>query len=149
MSKLAEKEKRLVFAKKGVILFPKSGAAILTNNRAILGKDAYIVGHLAGLEVKKGISSLYIYYAYCSKNMQDYVQNISYPSLSLSTIKNIKLIVPYSNEKPDLAKQEIIAKQLYELEKLKDEVRNRLERQLNNLDLLKQSILNQAFQGNL
>lgn len=149
VSELAEKEKRLVFAKKGVILFPKSGAAILTNNRAILGKEAYIVGHLAGLEAKKDISSLYIYYAYCSKKMQDYVPNISYPSLNLSTIKGIELLVPYYNEKPDLAKQEIIAKQLYELEKLKDELRDRLEGQLDSLDLLKQSILNQAFQGKL
>ena len=44
------KKENLVLAKKGTLLFPKSGAAIMTNNRALLSVDSYIVSHLAAIE---------------------------------------------------------------------------------------------------
>lgn len=55
----AIEELNLVKAEKGTILFPKSGAAITTNNRAVLGIDAFIVSHLAALKPKEGIADTY------------------------------------------------------------------------------------------
>lgn len=51
VNELAVRDCGLKLAKAGTILFPKSGAAIYTNSRAVLGIDAYIVSHLAAIEV--------------------------------------------------------------------------------------------------
>ena len=91
-------------ATKGTILFPKSGAAITTNNRAILGVDAFIVSHLAALKPKEEIANTYFIYSWlCLTDMAQYMENPGYPSLKLSTVSNINIPLP------PLAKQRRIA----------------------------------------
>jgi len=64
---LAIKELNVIKAEKGTILFPKSGAAIVTNNRAILGIDAFIVSHLAALKPLSELAdTFFVYYWLCS-----------------------------------------------------------------------------------
>ena len=92
-------ELKLVSAKPGTILFPKSGAAILTNNRALLRRNAYIVSHLAAIEPDESRwLSEWVYYWLCLVDMKHFLQNIAYPSLKLSTIKQIPIPVPYPND---------------------------------------------------
>jgi len=140
----AVKELRLVKANKGTILFPKSGAAILTNSRAILGEDAYIVSHLAAVEPFYGVlETLWAFYWLCTVDMGRYIDNPAYPSLRLSKIR--ELLIPL----PPLEEQKRIANYLQEVhEKIKElkEVQAKTEEEIK---LLEQSILEKAFRGEL
>ncbi|MFH1642360.1 MAG: restriction endonuclease subunit S [Nanoarchaeota archaeon] len=84
------KQERLTLAKKGTLIFPKSGAAITTNNRGILGIDDYIVSHLAAIEpIENKILPKWLYYYFLILDMVTYCDNPGYPSLQLSIIKNL------------------------------------------------------------
>ncbi|MEN9980036.1 MAG: restriction endonuclease subunit S, partial [candidate division WOR-3 bacterium] len=139
---IAIKELNLVKAEKGIILFPKSGAAIATNNRAILGIDAYIVSHLAAVRANYGIVDLYfVYYWLCNINMGDYMENIGYPSLKLSKIKQIPIPLP-----PLSVQRRIVAK----IKEMMDEVertRTACETQLEAVKALPSAYLRQVFES--
>ncbi len=69
INKKAVEDLKPIYAKKGTIVFPKSGAAILTNNRAILGIDCYIVNHLAPIETnEKKLINKFFYFWVCNKD---------------------------------------------------------------------------------
>ncbi|MEO0005467.1 MAG: restriction endonuclease subunit S [candidate division WOR-3 bacterium] len=141
---IAIKELNLVKAEKGIILFPKSGAAIATNNRAILGIDAYIVSHLAAVRANYGIVDLYfVYYWLCNINMGDYMENIGYPSLKLSKIKQIPIPLP------PLSVQRRIVAELKEKMADVEKLRLSIEKQLETINALPQAILRKAFRGEL
>ena len=82
---------RLVRARAGTTVFPKSGAAILTNSRALLGADMYIVSHLAALSPKENTDPVYIYFFMLGVDMKKHIPNISYPSINLAAIKKIEI----------------------------------------------------------
>ncbi len=145
----AIKEKRLVLAQKGTVLFPKSGAAILNNNRALLGVDAYIVNHLAAITPMGNIDSRFLFYFLCNIDMAQYIPNPSYPSLRLSEIKQIKLFLPVKNGQPDIAEQKRIADRLDKLYMQVEQLKVKYKEQLDCWFKLKQSLLNKAFQGEL
>jgi len=140
----AVRELRLVPAKSGTILFPKSGAAILTNTRAILGEDAYIVSHLAGIEPRRdALENLWAFYWLCTVDMAQYIDNPAYPSLRLSKIRQI--LIPL----PPLEEQKRIVAYLQEVqEKIKalKEAQAQTEVELKRLE---QAILEKAFRGEL
>lgn len=86
---------RPVHAKAGTIVFPKSGAAINTNSRAILGTDAYVVSHLAMITAKEGITlSEWLYFWFCSFDLASLSRTTSLPSVRLSDIKELKIPLP-------------------------------------------------------
>ncbi len=115
----AVSEKKLRKAKRGSIVLPKSGASILTNSRAILGVDAYIVSHLAILEPNVSLlDSFYLYYWLCIIDMTSFSQSDSgYPSLRLSDIAKIEIPTP------PLSEQRRIVKRIEELTKRVEETR--------------------------
>lgn len=120
-----EKEK-LVFAKKGTLLFPKSGAAILTNNRALLGIDAYIVSHLAAIEPKEGKAiSKWLFYSFRQLNMLNYCENPGYPSLKLSRLSKIMIPVPPIEEQQKIVDK--LDKQMAQIEMMKTEAEEQME----------------------
>jgi type I restriction enzyme S subunit len=135
---------RLRLAKAGTILFPKSGAAILTNSRAILGVDAYIVSHLAAIEpLPDRLDTYWAYFWLCTVDMKEFIDNPSYPSLRLSEIS--KLIIPL----PPLEEQHRIVAYLQDVqEKIRalKEVQAQTEAELKRLE---QAILDKAFRGEL
>ena len=89
----------LVKAKKGTVVFPKSGAAIATNNRSILGVDGYIVSHLMALEADRElVCPEWIFYALRCVDMMHYANNPSYPSLKVAAVKKIKIPLPPLSE---------------------------------------------------
>jgi|GEM_PF-6244461 len=104
VNELAITEKKLFKAKKGTTVFPKSGAAIKNNNRAELGIDAYIVSHLCGVfsKDKKSINR-FIYYILSKLDMMDCVGDKGYPSLKISSVKDIKIILPPLPEQEKIA----------------------------------------------
>jgi len=141
---VAIEELKLIRAEKGTILFPKSGAAITTNNRAILGIDAFIVSHLAAIKPNEEITdTLFVYYWLCLTDMVQYMENPGYPSLKLSTISKIRLPVP------PLPIQRRIGVELKEKMAEVDKLRTSIERQLEAINALPQAILKKAFRGEL
>ena len=140
----AIKELKLIKAAAGTIVFPKSGAAILTNARAILAIDAYIVSHLAALSPDRSKADKdWLYYYLSTVDMGQYSDNPSYPSLKLSRIKNIEIPLP------NLIKQrEIVAylKCIHEKVQSMKEAQAQTEAELQRLE---QAILDKAFLGEL
>jgi type I restriction enzyme S subunit len=140
----AVKELKLVRARKGTILFPKSGAAILTNSRAILGTDAYIVSHLAAVETFSNIlDTHWAFYWLSTVDMGNYIDNPAYPSLRLSRIK--ELLIPL----PPLEEQKRI---VAHLQALQEKIKSLKESQTHTETKLKElenSILDKAFKGEL
>lgn len=140
----AVKELRLIKAKAGTILFPKSGAAILTNSRAILGIDAYIVSHLAAVEPQKAIlDNFWVFYWLCMVDMGKLVDNPAYPSLRLSKIKEI--FIPL----PPLEEQKRIVAHLQEVQEKIKVLKMAQEQTEEQLKRLEQAILDKAFRGEL
>lgn len=147
---LAVKEQRLVKANKGTIIFPKSGAAILTNNKGILGVDAYVVSHLACIEAdNSAVISKYLFYILYNFDMKAIVNNLSYPSLTLTEIKKIRIPIPFKNNHPDLEKQRQIVDYLDRLQGKIKQLEGLQTIQLQKFMALKESILNKAFRGEL
>jgi type I restriction enzyme S subunit len=86
---------KLRLFKKGTILLPKSGASTFLNHRVIMGMDAYVASHLAGITAdEKLMDSRFLLYGLSQIKAQDLLQDIAYPSLKLSLIKKIKVPVP-------------------------------------------------------
>ena len=140
----AVKELRLVKARAGTILFPKSGAAILTNSRAILGRDAYIVSHLAAIEPKQPIlDNFWAFYWLCMTDMGAIVDNPAYPSLRLSKIRELLIPLPPLDEQ-----RRIVA----HLQRVQERVKALKEAQAATgaeFRRLEQAILERAFRGEL
>jgi len=120
---LAVKELRLIKAKKNSIVFPKSGAAILTNSRAILGIDAYIVSHLAVVETNLSyVSPDYLFLFLSNFDMRNLINDPAYPSLKLSDIKEIEIpLPPLSEQKRIVEKIEKLFAKIDEAERLRAE----------------------------
>ena len=103
LSPKALRQCSLVLAKKGTVLFPKSGAAITTNNRALLGIDAYIVSHLMAVEPTEQTTSNWLYWSLCQLDMMDYSDNVGYPSLKRSTVEKVTIPLPPLSEQKRIA----------------------------------------------
>ena len=140
----ALKRYRLRSARAGTILFPKSGAAILTNTRAILGVNAYIVSHLAAVEpIHEILDNKWAYFWLCTLDMKDFIENPSYPSLRLSVIR--KLPVPL----PPLEEQRRIVAHLEEIQEGINILKEAQVVSGQELKHLETSILDKAFRGKL
>ena len=140
----AVKTLRLIKAKAGTIVFPKSGAAILTNSRAILGKDAYIVSHLAAVEPDPGVlHNLWAFYWLCTVDMSRFIDNPAYPSLRLSKIKEIPLpLPPLPEQRRIVAHLEAVQGRIRALK----EARAKTDEELRQLE---KAVLEKAFRGEL
>jgi len=138
----ALKELSLVKAEKGTILFPKSGAAITTNNRAILGIDAFIVSHLAALKPKEGAADThFVYYWSCLTDMVQYMENLGYPSLKLSVVS--KITIPL----PPLSEQRRIASKIQEIMQEVERAQTACKKQLEAAKLLPSAYLREVFES--
>jgi len=135
---------RFRLAKAGTILFPKSGAAILTNSRAILGVDAYIVSHLAAVEpLPDKLDTYWAYFWLCTVDMKEFIDNPSYPSLRLSEVS--KLLIPL----PPLEEQRRVVGHLQEVQEKIKALKEAQEQTEAELKRLEQAILEKAFRGEL
>jgi type I restriction enzyme S subunit len=144
VNNLALKDYRLVLAKRGTILFPKSGAAIFTNSRAILGIDAYIVGHLAAIDPDPFVALIdWVFYFLCQFDMSKLTKTTALPSLKLSQVKEIQLPLP------PLSEQKRIVAYLDDLREKVEKLKQLRQKQLEELNELKNSVLDKDFKGEL
>lgn len=100
----AVKDYRLKLFPKGTIIFPKSGAAVYLEKRAMLPFDAYIVSHLCALNSKseKAIQKFLFYHLINKKLAEKKAEG--YPTLNLSEVKEIKIPLPPLSEQQKIAK---------------------------------------------
>lgn len=129
----------LVPAKQGTVLFPKSGAAIATNNRALLAVDGYIVGHLMALEPTSAVLSEWLYHLSCTWDMMDFADNTGYPSLKQSAAAAIEIPLP------PLAEQRRIVARLERQMALVEQARAAAEEMYQNISSLKAAFLREIF----
>ncbi len=79
----------------GSILLPKSGASTFLNHRVILDCESYVSSHLATVKAKPAyVLDAYLHYFLFTVKAQDLIQDHKYPSLKLSDIKEIQVLVP-------------------------------------------------------
>jgi len=126
----AIKEKRLVLAEKGSVIFPKSGVSLLHNKRAILSEDSYIVNHFAILKPNNEISPEYLYYVLRKIDMGEYCNRTTLPSLNLSVIQDILIPIPSIREQGEIVKK--IEKEENEINRDMKEIMRRKEN-INNV----------------
>ncbi|MBA4396756.1 MAG: hypothetical protein C0394_05160 [Syntrophus sp. (in: bacteria)] len=143
LSPMAVARCQLVLARKGAVLFPKSGAAITANNRALLDVDGYIVSHLMALEPTDAILSEWVYHATCRIDMMDFSDNTGYPSLKQSVVEKIQIPLP------PLPEQRRIAGVLREQMAAVDKARMAAEAELNTINALPAALLRRAFNGKI
>lgn len=94
LSEKGQALRSLVRAKAGTILFPKSGAAVATNNRALLSIEAAFVSHLMGVEPGPMLDSRWAYHWLSTIDMREHSDNEAYPSIKQSVAQRIKIPLP-------------------------------------------------------
>lgn len=77
----------------GTTFFPKVGATLLTNKRRIAAREMIVDNNVMGA-VATGVNPWFLYYAFCTIDMADYVQPGAVPSVNQGTIGSITIPVP-------------------------------------------------------
>lgn len=128
---------------KGSVLFTKSGASLLLNQRAILGADMHVVSHIGVAVPGPRISSEWLYYWLRTVDFADISHGANMPSLPLSRVKKISIPVPSLDEQRVRIAE--IEKQFSRL----DEAVANLQRVKANLKRYKAAVLKAAVEGRL
>ena len=143
VNELGVREKRLKMARKGASVFPKSGASILTNSRAMLGCDSYIVSHLAIVDADQAqLDDYYLHYFLRTIDFGEIAQSENgYPSLRLSEISDLDIpLPPIEEQRRIVARIEELIRRTEEIQKLADEREAAL-------DTLLQALYNRMIEG--
>ena len=127
----------------GSVLFTKSGASTLLNQRAVLQRPMYVVSHIAVAIPENGILSEWLYYWLCTVDFSHYAHATTLPSLPFSKIKQIA--VPVASG----AEQTRITDTLDELFSDLNTGLAALERARDRLKLYRASVLKAAVEGAL
>lgn len=76
------------------VIFPKVGAALLTNKRRILKKNSIFDNNIMGIIGTKKMNNLYLYYFMSTIDFSLYVQEGALPSISKKIIDNLNISLP-------------------------------------------------------
>lgn len=128
---------------KGAVLFTKSGMSILLNQRAILGKDMYVVSHIGICEPLGDIPSEWLYYWLKTIDFKSLSHATTLPSLRLSKVRDVPVPLP-----PLLQQHRTIAKIEELLTQLNAGI-EALQRIKSQLKRYRQAVLKHAFEGKL
>ena len=128
---------------KGSVLFTKSGASTLLNQRAILQRPMYVVSHIAVAIPENNILSKWLYYWLSTVDFANYAHATTLPSLPFSKIKAIATPVAPVSE------QTRITNALDEVFSDLDAGVLALERARDKLKLYRASVLKAAVEGAL
>jgi len=79
---------------RGSVLFTKSGASLLLNQRAILGRDMHVVSHIGVAVPGPRITSEWLYYWLRTVDFADIAHGANMPSLPLARVKRLRVPVP-------------------------------------------------------
>ena len=138
---IAAAKMRLIPAKS--VLFTKSGASTLLNQRAVLAKDSYVVSHIAAAIPSKGVEGKWLFYFLQLVDFATLAHATNMPSLPLSRAKAIRVpIAPTTEQARIVAKIEELFSELAKgVESLKTARAK--------LDVYRQAVHKHAFEGEL
>ena len=125
------------------VLFTKSGASTLLNQRAILAKDSYVVSHIAAALPFNGVESKWLFYFLQLFDFSTLAHATNMPSLPLSRAKAIRVPLAPMNEQT-----RIVAK-IEELFSELDKGVESLKTARAKLNVYRQAVLKYAFEGKL
>lgn len=125
----------------GTILFTKSGASLLLNQRAILKVPMYVVSHIGCLIPNEAIISEWLYYWMKTVDFNIYAHATTLPSLKLTTIKELRIPVP------TIPEQERIVVWIEELFSQLDAGVETLKKTKAQLAVYRQAVLKEAFES--
>ncbi len=128
---------------RGSVLFTKSGASLLLNQRAILSRDMHVVSHIGVAVPGPHITSEWLYYWLCTIDFADIAHGANMPSLPLARVKQVRVPVPPVPEQRRRVAE--IEKQFSRL----DEANANLKRVKANLKRYKAAALKAALEGRL
>jgi len=132
--------KKLHLYKKGTLLFPKSGASTFLNHRVLMATDGYVSSHLATLKAKDSILvDRFLFYFSLTVDSRNLMQDQNYPSLRLSDIQEINILLPSFHE------QRRIVKILDEVFEKTTKAKENAEKNLQNARELFESYLQSVF----
>lgn len=135
--------KKLRLFPSGSILFTKSGASTLLNQRVILAKDSYVVSHIAAAISFKGIETKWIFYFLKLVDFATLAHATNMPSLPLSRAKAIKIPIAPIDE------QLRVVSKIEELFSALDKGIESLKTAREQLKVYRQAVLKHAFEGKL
>ena len=124
----------------GTVLFTKSGASLLLNQRAILKTPMYVVSHIGCLIPNEQVITKWLYYWMKTIDFGKYAHATTLPSLKLTTLKDITIPVP------SLAEQERIVSRIEELFSQLDAGVETLKKTKAQLAVYRQAVLKEAFE---
>ena len=127
----------------GTVLFTKSGASLLLNQRAILKIPMYVVSHIGCMIPGNDVTSDWLYYFMRQVDFAHYSHATTLPSLKLSTLKSVEIPVP------PLSEQERIVARIEELFSELDKAVETLQTTKRQLKVYRQAVLKEAFEGKL
>ncbi|MCI5059845.1 MAG: restriction endonuclease subunit S [Alphaproteobacteria bacterium] len=126
---------------KGCVLFTKSGASTLLNQRAILGQDSYIVSHIGIIQPNEYVLNDWVYYWMKMVDFADYAHGANMPSMPLSKVKEIPFpLISLGEQKRIVAKIEELFSEL-------DNGIASLKTAREKLSVYRQAVLKYAFEG--
>ena len=128
---------------KGSVLFTKSGASLLLNQRAILGKDMHVVSHIGVAIPGPHVTSEWLYYWLRTVDFAEIAHGANMPSLQLSRVKQTRVPLP-----PIEVQRIRIAEIEKQFSRLDEAVVN-LKRVRANLKRYKAALLKSAVEGRL
>jgi len=128
---------------RGSVLFTKSGASLLLNQRAILSRDMHVVSHIGVAVPGPRITSEWLYYWLRTVDFADIAHGANMPSFPLSRVKQLRVPVPPVTEQCRYVAE--IEKQFSRLDKA---VAN-LKRVKANLKRYTAAVFNVAVAGRL
>ena len=97
------KKHRMKLYPKGTVVFAKSGMSATKNRVFVLPEPAYVVSHLATLEVKSHVDPNYLRYFWESYDPSRLIQDPAYPSISLKAISRVEIELPPLPEQKRIA----------------------------------------------
>ncbi len=134
---------RLQLFPAGAVLFTKSGASTLLNQRAILHQPMYVVSHIAAAIPEDGVLSEWLYFWLSRIDFAHYAHATTLPSLPLSKAKKIEIPIAST------AEQARITETLDELFSNLDTGIAALSRARDGLKRYRSSVLKAAVEGTL
>lgn len=87
----------------GTVIFPKVGAALLTNKRRLLSKPSLFDNNIMGIIGNECVNSKYLYYFMNTVDFKKTVQSGAVPSINKKIVDNIMVLLPNIDEQQKIA----------------------------------------------
>ncbi|MEM8099610.1 restriction endonuclease subunit S [Morganella morganii] len=138
------KEHKIKLFPKGSTLIPKRGGAILTNKKRMLLEDASYDSNIMGLKADESkISDEYLFAFMRTIDLANFVDASTIPQVNNKHIDQMQIPLASIEEQADVVSRVNL------LVKKVETMNSEIQRQLDDLQALKSSILDSAFKGEL